>query len=928
MVAGLKLHGFKGLEAIFPISAAHVPARDALSASFGRILAHLHDGNAIAGTLIFGWNSRRAGAAAPAGGFRAHRPSEVMSEHTSRLLSLNEPAFAPLRRQDLASFLVLLSDGRVLASTAACAPLGLEDDVPAPAAVRALARNVAAIHGHAPRLERVRLPSAFVPRMFSCVALSTPLGPVVLFADPAAMAEAPPPPSPPTVEPAPDEAPARPVRFTWEADGDGRLLSLSGSFIDAMGARLRNWQGRTFTDLAEDGVLKDAARASDLLMGGATFSDAVLWTGEDPPRRIEIGGVPLFDAARRRIGVRGFGLIWQAPPRPSAAARPPENVVPLRGGALSPRERTAFHEIARSLNEAIDKWQKPPPFTRPADDSAAPPANVPSERAREAPLSGPRSIERDAPPEPPVSEMSAPTGSAPGLTPLAPPPEPAPIVIPAPPAPAAPQPSWEDGLLDRLPIGLAIQQRGTIVHANETLLEWTGTPDTEAFLAAGGLGHLLARGPDGRLELRSLSGEGRPVDVRLVSARWRGQASIIHTLRALEPLPPPPPPPAPAPPAVPLPLVDAAAERARGRAEALDVFPFPVFLLDASGAILDMNAAAADLSGFTAEELAGEPFTLAFSPASQTDAVALLDEAAEAPDDAAPTEGRLRARHRLGIEAELDALVARAARGSARYCLILREPRPIAEGPPHAPIAPATPPRALTPENPDVALDPFVRRVSHAVRVPLTSILGFVDAVRGATYGPVGNSRYAKQAESAALAAQQLLANLEDIEGLSPRAQPNPSAAVDIVESVRAALALVEPSAKRRRVLLRADMGAGLTAWFNPENLGEALRILMEEAVRATPAGGQVLVTVRLAEPSEGGGAVVLVRDGGRGLSEEEIALALDPLRAAAVSDRFTSSGRPFRMARLAALLSANGGGLHLRRGVDQGMLCEIRLPA
>ncbi|MEP9377781.1 PAS domain-containing sensor histidine kinase [Aquabacter sp. CN5-332] len=826
--------------------------------------------------------------------------SEVMSEHTSRLLTLNEPALAPLRRVDFASFLVSLPDAKVLVATPPCAGLGITEDETAPMGVKVVAQRVAASGNSAARLERVRLPSAFVPHVFSCATINSPLGRAVLFADPLALIPGASAPAAETSDPSASspeaDEPARPVRFTWEADAQGRLSALSPSIIDALGPRLRAWQGRSFADLTADGVLKDVAAVSDLLLAGASFSDAVLWTAEDPPRRIEIGGVPLFDGAKRRIGVRGFGLIWAAPPRPpQAEPEPPRNVVPLRGGTLSPRERSAFHEIARTLNEAIDGWPK----------SGGPEAPPPA-----------------APPPEPVNP-------------------PAPEIIPPPSVPPAPPPAqmMDEGLLDRLPIGLAVQQRGELVHVNATLLAWAGLADMDAFRASGGLSTRLVREkPDSPLELESVGGGRIPVDVRLVSAPWRGQSAIVHVVRSIDRPAPAPPPPAPV--APPVPQVDVGAERATARAQALDIIPFGVLLLDRAGAIEELNATAAELCGFRGDELQGEPFTLLFASGSQMEAVALLEGASAAAPGDPPGQATLTLRHRLGVETTMEATLVRALHAAPRFCLVLRPPsaaetaareRPaetlVAEDPPHQ-----QPPLAVQMEKEAAAaeaMEPFVRRVSHAVRVPLTGILGFVDAVRSSTFGPVGNSRYAKQAEAAVIAGQQLLASLEDIEQLVPGSFDGDGEAVDVNAVLTEAVEHVAPSARRRRILIRQDVTPELECWFNAPALARMVRMLLEEALRATPAGGQVIVSTRRSDAAgDSAGIVVMIRDGGIGLTEEEIAQALSPLRAATASDRFTAAGLPFRMARIAAVMKANGGELRIRRGVESGMLCEIHLPA
>ncbi|TCT01582.1 PAS domain S-box protein [Aquabacter spiritensis] len=865
-----------------------------------------------------------------------------MSEHTSRLLSLNEPAFAALRRAEYASFLVSMPDAKVVAATPPCAGLGVIEGASAPMGAKIVARTVAAAASPTARLERVRLPTGFVPVVFSCTTMSSALGRLVLFADPRALAPTTPTPlDPGGPQPGPRRDAARPLRFTWEADAQGRLCALSPAFVDALAPRLSAWRGRTFADLAADGVLRDVAPVVDLMAAGASFSNAVLWTGGAAARRIEIGGVPLFDGAKRRIGIRGFGLIWDASPE-AAEPEAARNVVPLRGGTLSPRERSAFHEIARTLTDAIDGWPKPaaPPAPPVSPAPVSPPAPVfhappnaaivsdsPDARVRASTAPPPETPGHETPRAPEASPTLSPMAEAEPPADAPSPPAPDPDGTAAPPPAARPAPTilpaarvpLDETLLDTLPFGLAVEQGGDLVHVNATLLAWAGTGDRSAFAATGGLGARLVPAAQGRgrFEMDGVDGARLPVEVRVMSVPWRGETARLTVVRRIEDAPPSIPP------------ADVGAERALARSQALDVVPYAVFVLDQAGSIDELNRAAADLSGFARDELRGEPFALLFSSASQSAAVGLLDAAAAAPEGSPPGQASVTLRHRIGRETPMEAVLARATEMPPRFCLILRPPSAAETAQRDAPAVPAAASVLMSwapPHDPATPVEPFVRRMSHAVRVPLTSILGFVEAVRASTFGPVGNSRYAKQAEAAALAGQHLLASLADIEHLLPVSTEDGREAVDINAVLDAAIDHIIPSARRRRILIRQDCETGLDTWFDPEALARALRLLLEEAVRATPSGGQVIVSARRRKADPG--VVVMIRDGGAGLTEEEIAQALSPFRAAGTSDRFTSAGLPFRMARIAAVMRANGGELRLRRGVESGLLCEIHLPA
>lgn len=813
----------------------------------------------------------------------------MTEQTTTRLHSFDEPAFDALRRKDLAAFVVTLVDNRILVTTPPCEQLGLRADTPAPLSVKAVTRAMGNALGHPPRLERIRLPNAFVPRQFSCAVLPSSIGPVVLFADPAAEPRAVETPMQ-TADPAAPSPQERPIRFTWEMDETGRFTAVSHPG-GGLSPGLESWRGRSLSDLEETGALREVGPALAALENGGTFANVGLLSGHRPARRMEIGGVPLFDALRRRVGWRGFGLMW--PPADGAAGAASEaapgslapNVVPLRGGTLTARERTAFDEIARTLSDAIDGWPRgetpavsPLQFEDPA--TAGDKTTSPGAAVTTLPAGSDEKVRFT--PEP----KEAIDGPSRGL-----------------PATAI---SWDDSLLDRLPIGLAVQQDGAIVFLNETLLAWLALEDLSAFERAGGFGSLLTRDAPGEpLRLRTLSGPA-DVDVRLIRGSWRGQPAVIHVLKLQEN-------------GARAPAV-AGPDDASGRQAALDLFGFPLLVVSASGTLVQANGAAAALSGFPAEDLLGEPFTLLFALESQKSAVAMLDKALTEKGDCPPEI--LVARHRSGALQTVEATISRATGTPPGLCLALRV---LAKEPArHAPSPVAEGQRIEGPELSGDAFADFTRRVSHGVRSPLTGILGFVESVRASAFGPLGNSRYSRQAEAAGLAAQQLLATLEDIESLAPSPPLQRTQRAEIAPVVASAAAYLAPAMKRRGQILRSDLCEGHVAALDADILAFVFRSVLEEAVRATPVGGQIHVSM---SDSDAESPRLLIRDEGPTLTEPQIAQALSAFVPAKASDRFSSSGRPFRMARLASILKANGGELRLRRGVEHGMLCELLLP-
>jgi signal transduction histidine kinase len=78
---------------------------------------------------------------------------------------------------------------------------------------------------------------------------------------------------------------------------------------------------------------------------------------------------------------------------------------------------------------------------------------------------------------------------------------------------------------------------------------------------------------------------------------------------------------------------------------------------------------------------------------------------------------------------------------------------------------------------------------------------------------------------------------------------------------------------------------------------------------------------------SDGGDVVLRVRDTGVGMSEKEIAIALEPFRQLATSARWGSSGTGLGLPLTKALAEANRATFSIKSAVNAGTLVEVAFP-
>jgi signal transduction histidine kinase len=353
----------------------------------------------------------------------------------------------------------------------------------------------------------------------------------------------------------------------------------------------------------------------------------------------------------------------------------------------------------------------------------------------------------------------------------------------------------------------------------------------------------------------------------------------------------------------------------------LEAMPAAIGLLE-RGALTYINSAFANAFGYRSP---GEMMEAGGLDAILPQGAALLDGAegtARTPEIDALTRSRRRLKVAFGVSA-LDA--------DTKLLRLIDQTSLDDEPPPApAPVAKAAPAPEVKPVfDADAAvrrLD-FLAKVSHEVRTPLNSILGFTELMLQERFGPIGNARYKGYVEDihqSGLYALSLLNDLLDISKIEAGKFELDFTAVDVAEIVEDCVASLHPLVKRARIVLRTSLAPDLPLVVaDPRRLKQILLNLLTNAIKFTKEGGQVIVSGTMID----GELRLRVGDNGVGMTKNEIAYAMQPFHQLDTAPR-RQSGTGLGLPVTKALVDAIRARLELASEPGAGTSADVLFPA
>lgn len=227
-----------------------------------------------------------------------------------------------------------------------------------------------------------------------------------------------------------------------------------------------------------------------------------------------------------------------------------------------------------------------------------------------------------------------------------------------------------------------------------------------------------------------------------------------------------------------------------------------------------------------------------------------------------------------------------------------------------------------------VAEAEFLARVSHDIRTPLNSIIGFAQLMTSEQAGPLGNERYRAYAGDILESGEYALKLIDDLLIIS-RIEAGTFelnfASVDLNELIGECVSAVHGEAHKRRVFLRASLGdASPLVLADRPTLERIVLNLLNNAVTGSHPGGQVIVEYRT-KPS--GAVQIRVQDNGSGMSDAEIAQALQPLVQCDTAPR-PQFGNGLALPLTKALAKANRAKFRLESELGCGTRIAITFPS
>jgi len=221
--------------------------------------------------------------------------------------------------------------------------------------------------------------------------------------------------------------------------------------------------------------------------------------------------------------------------------------------------------------------------------------------------------------------------------------------------------------------------------------------------------------------------------------------------------------------------------------------------------------------------------------------------------------------------------------------------------------------------------DEFLATLSHEIRTPLNAVMGYIRMLRSGTIPDDRRANALEVVERNATALHQIVEDVLDIARLTSGKLRLESRVVSLAAIVREAVSTVEPTAEAKGVHVQLSVdGPDAKVMGDPNRLQQVFWNLLQNAVKFTPGGGEVHVTMTAVDHL----VSVSVADTGKGITPAFLPHVFTRFRQEYGGTAGTRGGLGLGLAIVKDLTELHGGQVRAAsEGPNKGATFVVTLP-
>lgn len=222
----------------------------------------------------------------------------------------------------------------------------------------------------------------------------------------------------------------------------------------------------------------------------------------------------------------------------------------------------------------------------------------------------------------------------------------------------------------------------------------------------------------------------------------------------------------------------------------------------------------------------------------------------------------------------------------------------------------------------------FVANISHELRTPLTHVKGYLELLVTESLGPITeDQRHALQVSQRSAGKLESLIQDLIMFSLATRGEMSMKLGkVDIRRIISLAITAASNKAEERGVQAQLAAPESVpTVQADPEKIGWVVNQLLDNAIKFTPSGGKVVVTLR----AEGSNLInISVADTGIGIPASRMKEIFEPFHQLDTSSTRSYSGTGLGLSLVRQIIEAHGSLLNVQSLVGKGSTFKFPLLA